>query len=294
MSIATPFGAAKAQPLKVEDPFGAGWLFHTVRDDSYMFSPWAAKAQMAGVASASIVIARKLNKAIPGGLGGLKAEEHNEALETLRQELTDEPAAREEAGNKALERDRGEDQSQIIAAEEEHRSELDRVRGEHEQALQEGIEAQAKLSPDLLADIDRRNAAESAIMESGPKEPEAIARLVYGWEGVEDDGKSVPFSKDALLSLLSQTKVGDADMVVPNGESGPFVLQEGEFATLTVGEALCLDIPAKIRSMCFLESIGIEEKKTSSTPALSSGCGSGTAGTKPRGKRTKATKKASV
>jgi hypothetical protein len=38
--ILTPFEAVTAEPLVVEDPFGAGWKFHCVRSTARRFEPW--------------------------------------------------------------------------------------------------------------------------------------------------------------------------------------------------------------------------------------------------------------
>lgn len=125
------------------------------------------------------------------------------------------------------------------------------------------------LPPERLLEIDKLTEAMALLDADEPAEK--VADLVLGWEGPEDE-----FSRDAMLSLLTDAPVGEANCAVMNGE-GPLVLSAGDYANFTVGQALCRIIPEEIRLGTARELSEIEEKKALPESTPSSGVGSGTA-----------------
>jgi hypothetical protein len=155
------------------------------------------------------------------------------------------------------------------------------------------LEARQASVPDVVFEsMDDIIAANTAAGNAGPHDAKSVARLVRGWDGVTEgeDQTPVPFSRDALMSMLSGKKHGDCDLYgTTNGNAGsPLPMAPaGEFDGMTYPEAFCQGLPEAVRTATITEAVEIAEKKVLSSGSPSGGDGTTTA---PKGRKTKSTK----
>lgn len=145
-----------------------------------------------------------------------------------------------------------------------------------EEATEKGEDAAGLvkgLDEDSCIAVDSLSSRLSAVNRNPPAKE--VSKLVVGWKGMKDaDGNDIPFSKESLLSLLSDS----GEMAVMNGK-GPLVLTGGDYSGYTVGQALCHFLPLAVENATNAEMLkgeDVESKKVRSGSTDSSGRGSGT------------------
>jgi hypothetical protein len=215
----TPLEGVRAKPLEIEDPFGAGWTFLTVRTDALSYQPFRAQLGRARIAA----------EALP----------HFQKLVQLQEVMADD----------------------------------DDSASDEERAERYGEKAALLLDDEACEALDRQATRLEELRSHSPRTPEAVGPLVVGWRGMrEDDGTEIPFTRDALLSLLAD----DGPMAVMNGDGKPLVLTSGVYGGYTVGRALCHFLPVAIETQAGAEDVEIEAKKAGSESPPGSGRGSAT------------------
>lgn len=257
-------GALASEPLRVPDPWDIGWTFLCARSTASIFRPLATSPKRMGLQRKALLVAEELRlsqvvTAIrSGGTADLAFEElerRDPDAATLGREWFDATIAR------------------LVADE---RITLDG----------DAYAVPGKLEDDLPDDLARRVDElyqEMDAIAEREADPEDVAAVVVGWEGVEEEGKRTGYSPKAILSLLSDAPVDDVNFAVMDGEA-PQIIPVGEWAGYTVGAALCAYLPRAIELATAAETVEREEKKDSSTRPNSSRPGSGTKTTRKRSK----------
>ena len=232
----TPLDSVTAGPLRIENALLDGFTLLCVRSTAKKFAPFRQEVSRVVLTAKAGGVFRNVLQISSDLLKDDRPDVDPEDAEAVRARKREDWAREEEQGKK------------ILAIPEEDFEQMERL-----------------------------NASMAELQEAAPKDPKRVAALVLGWEGVDQGGAPVPFSRDAILSLLSDKAVGDSKCFVTNGDGKtPLVMDSGDWAGFTFGEAFCRLIPEAIREATAAEQVEVEEKKDSSAPPPSSGDGSGT------------------